>query len=352
MHTPPKNIRVLVVDDSAVARALLRELLAADPHIEVVAEAADGREALAQVARAMPDVVTMDLEMPVMGGIEAIAEIMSTHPVPILVVSSAADARNAYAAIELGALDVLSKPDYSAEAGAELVAKVRLLSTVPVIRHLRRRPLPALLQPAPRPAIAQSAPAARLFVLAASVGGPQVLARILGALPAGFPFPLLVSQHISHGFATGMATWLATLCKLPVQVAGDGQSPLAGTIYLSPSDANLVMTPARQMQLVPIAAGAVYHPSCDMLLESVALAYGAAAVGVILTGMGEDGARGMQALHQAGATTLAQDAASSVVFGMNRAAIARGAIGQVLDPHAIAAALCRLAGCTLGGEAA
>ena len=348
------SIRVLVTDDSALARAVLREVLESGGGIEVVAEAANGREAVEMVRRHHPDLVTMDLEMPVMGGLDAIAEIMAVQAVPILVVSAIADAQKAYEAVSRGALEVIDKPGAGSGSGAEFVAKVRLLSGIKVITHLRAgRPAPAptpplALAPASAPSAAVRATAgsggwSRLFAIAASTGGPQVLAAVLSRLPPGFPCPLVVAQHISDGFAAGMAEWLAGICALRVELAVDGAPLRPGTAYLSPSEAHLAVTAGRRLELRPRGSGDIYRPSCDILLGSAAAACGRGTVGLILTGMGGDGAEGMARIRAAGGVTLAQDAESSVIFGMNRVAIERGAVQRVLPAGRIAAELLSLA---------
>jgi len=207
--------------------------------------------------------------------------------------------------------------------------------------------MPAVMPPAISPAsIAMFRPAAdvsRIFAIASSTGGPQALALILGMLPAVFPGAILISQHISDGFAPGMAEWLASVCKLPVRLAREGEAVMAGTVYVSPSEANLAVTPSRCIALVPRLSGEIYHPTCDVLLASVAAVYGRQGIGIILTGMGRDGAAGMEKIRQAGGATLAQDEASSVVFGMNKIAIDRGGVQQILPVGEIPQAMCRLA---------
>ena len=338
-----RTIRVLVVDDSAIARAMLKQFLESDAQIVVVGEAADGLEACALVAQERPDLVTMDLEMPVCGGLEAIGTIMARHPVPILVVSGRADAHAACRAVALGALDLIDKPDSSAHSREAFIARVKLLATIPVIRHLRPghpvKPSPARSAPAPL-----GTPHARLCAIVASTGGPQMLARILGALPERFDCPILIAQHIGDGFIDGMADWLDSVCQLSVQVARDGHLPRPGSVYLAPPETNLALDDARRMRLLAHLPNEIYHPNGDVLLSSVARTYGRAGIGVILTGMGSDGAHGMAQLRHAGGVTLAQDEASSIIYGMNRSAIEHGAIGQVLAGDAIAAALRSLIG--------
>jgi two-component system chemotaxis response regulator CheB len=343
------KIRVLVVDDSALARDLLRSLLEEDGGIEVVGEAANGEEAVQLALKLKPDLITMDLEMPLMGGMDAITEIMATQALPILVVSSVADAKKAYAAVAHGALDVINKPELDAASGANFIAKVKMLAKIRVITHMRaitstKTPSSTALSPAIFPL---SADTSRLFAIASSTGGPQALALLLGMLPATFPCAILISQHISDGFAAGMAEWLASVCKLPVRLAREGEEIIAGTVYISPSEANLTVTPTRHISLAPRLPGEIYHPTCDVMLTSVAAIYGKQSVGIILTGMSSDGAAGIERIHRASGVTLAQDEASSVIFGMNKVAIERGCVQQVLPLQEISQAMCHLAGLPL-----
>ena len=334
-------IRVLVVDDSATARDLISALIETDPRLMVCGQAVDGRAAVQQALALHPDLVTMDLRMPEMDGLQAITEIMDQCPTRILVVSDAADAANAMAAVARGALDATFKPNL--DEGPTFTARLRMLAGVPVIRHLRSlaeaRPAPQFLAPSAS-AVGSGTP---VIAIAVSTGGPQALARLLPALPAGLRAPVLIAQHISDGFAQGMAQWLDTLCPLNVAVACDGEALLPGRIYLADPATHMTLTPGYRIRLLPCEPADLYHPSCDRLLSSVA-AMGRLAIGVILTGMGRDGARGMVAIAAAGGVTLAQDEASSVVFGMNREGILAGGVQKVLPLDAIAGELTRLAG--------
>lgn len=351
------KIRVVLADDSSLARDMLRSLLENDGGIEVVGEAKNGAEAVRLAVELKPDLITMDLEMPVMGGMDAITEIMATRAVPILVVSSTADAGQACAAVAHGALDAVSKPDLDPAVGAAFIAKVKMLSTIRVITHIRSRfsekpaasnsisPITSDSKPPVGTAIPRSDgdKLSRVFAIVSSTGGPQALATILGQLPADFPCPLLISQHIADGFAPGMAEWLASICKLPVRLAQEGELLTPGTVYISPSESNLAVTPSHRITLAQRLLGEIYHPTCDVLLASIAAVYGRQSVGIILTGMGSDGAAGIAKIRNAGGATLAQDEASSVIFGMNKIAIERGGVQQVLPADEIPRAMCRLA---------
>ena len=330
-------IRVLIVDDSSMARSLLRSYYEHDGEFDIVGEARHGREATEMVRLLRPDLVTMDLEMPVMGGLDAIEEIMGHRPVPILVVSSVADAGNAYAAVARGAVDVTGKPSPVADDVAEFIAKSKQVAGVPVITHIRSLRVTRPAEPAP-PALAATRCGEQVFAIAASTGGPQALARILGALPAEFSCPVLIAQHISDGFAAGMAEWLSSVARRPVRLARGGEALTPGSVLISPSESHMTVSPAG-IVLRPRLPDDLYRPSCDALLSSVAASFGRRAVGIVLTGMGSDGVRGLEQIRQAGGQAIVQDEGSSVVFGMNRVAIESGLAHRILPLDAIAGAM-------------
>ena len=339
------KIRVLLVDDSVVVRGLLRSIFAQDDDFEVIGEAGNGAEAVAQVRRERPGLITMDLEMPLMGGVEAIEEIMSFCPVPILVVTDYACAQHAYSAVAHGAVDVVSKSGLSPREVAVFLARARLVASIPVITHIKslRRNYP---KTKPRMALPPSGagPHGPVFGLASSTGGPQALCRVLSQLPANFSCPVLIAQHVVPGFAAGMAKWLASESGMPVKLAEDGEALVAGQIYLSPSESHLSVSSNQRIDLLALRDGDTYRPSCNVLLKSLAAVFGKRSVGIILTGMGSDGAKGLACIKAAGGTTLAQDEASSVIYGMNREAIERGAVQRVLPLDEIAATMVQLAG--------
>lgn len=353
-----KKIRVLIVDDSDVAREILRTLLEDQQDIEVVAEARNGREAIELVQQLRPDLVTMDLNMPGISGIEAIERIMHDKAVPILVVSNESDAQMAYEALRCGALDVMAKPTYDAAEAAHFQNQVRLLAGVPVITRLRRRlmveavPETVFKTTAARPTVQPLEDYQQVFVIASSTGGPQALAHLLAQFDAGFCAPILIAQHISDGFIEGMAQWLSGLSRLTVKVAEDGESLRAGHVYLSPSEEHLTVSPERRVKLKKRADSDIYRPSCDELLNSVATVFGRNAVAIIMTGMGRDGTRGMTAIHAQGGITLAQDEASSVIYGMNAEAVKAGVIQRELPLKCIAAEMQRILALTPSGYCA
>lgn len=339
-------IRVLLVDDSAVVRKLLRAIFAQDDAFEVMGEAANGVEAVAQVRRERPGLIAMDLEMPLMGGVDAIEEIMSFCPVPILVVTDFSNAQHAYAAVAHGALEVVAKSALTESKVDAFLARARLIASIPVITHvksLRHHSPKAKLAMAPQPTGSGLPQRRPVFGLTSSTGGPQALCRVLSQLPVDFNCPILIAQHVIPGFAAGMAKWLATESSLPIKLAEQGEPILPGQVYLSPSESHLSVASGDRIDLLALRQGDTYRPSCDVLLESMATVFGKRSVGIILTGMGSDGARGLARVKAVGGTTWAQDESSSVVYGMNRVAIEGGAVQQVLALDEIAAAMVQLA---------
>lgn len=337
-----KPVRVLVVDDSSLVREMLTAIIGEESDLQVVGEAADGRQAVNLALALQPDLITMDIEMPVLGGFEAIERIMAERPTPILVVTAQTGVRTAFAAISKGALDVVEKPDISLANAASLVAKIRLLARVDLKERWAVGGLKPIAPAAP-PAGAGSNGAA-IVAIAASIGGPQAIRSILAVLPAAFPLPIVIAQHNADGFAQGMADWLAGETGLKVELARSGQTLAAGHVYLNPSENSMHITADGHIILAGKVPGQTYSPSCDALLSSVAAAYRERALGVILSGMGDDGALGMQAIKRQGGSTIAQDEASSLVYGMNQRAVQRGCIDRVLPLGEIPAELLRRAG--------
>jgi two-component system, chemotaxis family, protein-glutamate methylesterase/glutaminase len=353
MATP---LRVLVVDDSALVRRLLRELLERDPAVRVVGEAANGRDALAKVAELRPDLITLDVRMPEMDGVETTRQIMAYHPTPILVLTaslSSYDVDITFQMLGAGALDVMEKPRLNDLAEIErcsraLLRKVHLLARVKVVTHLRgRRGAPpvgarvdAPRREAPRHAgITTAAPALfPVVVIGASTGGPRVVRQILAALPPSFPAAVLVVQHIAQGFSAGLVEWLAPGVALPVRLAAEGDTLCPGQVLVAPDRLDLLVQPGGKVHLSALPL-LLQRPAIDIAMQSVAAIFGPETIGVLLTGMGRDGAIGLQAIRRSGGYTIAQDEASCTIYGMPRAAVELGAAQAVLPPSAIAAAL-------------
>jgi two-component system chemotaxis response regulator CheB len=334
-------IRVLIVDDSTLARELITSILSMDAQIRVIGEATNGREAIEKTRELRPDIVTMDIEMPLMNGIEAIERIMAENAVPILVVTTQSDAHTAYTAVAKGALDLVTKPDVNLASAHEFIRKLKLLSQIKVITHIGGKR--ALKEPRePLSPLNLDKSTDRIVAIASSTGGPHALSTILSGLPEKFPCPVVIAQHMSDGFVKSLADWLSKLSNLRLTVAEHGKPLEAGVVYLAPSERHMEVNSVKRISLVEQTPGDIYHPSCDKLLSSVARAYGYKSIGVILTGMGNDGAAGIKAIQKAGGITIAQNEASSVIFGMNRVAIEEGAINRVLAIEEIASEVVRI----------
>lgn len=341
-------IRLLVVDDSPTVRSILRAMLGTEKDISIVGEAVNGVEAVEKTERLRPDLVLMDIRMPRMDGFEATEQIMATCPTPIIVFSSltaAEEARVSIAMLSVGALDVMAKPDLSdpvsvAECAKVLRTKVRVASKVAVVRHIKRRPFPGTRDP-----IEPAGGAARYDVLGigASTGGPAVLREILSHLPASYPFPVLLVQHITAGFSDGFVEWLQQHIPLRLRIAQPRDRAVPGTILMAPEGRQMTILPDRTVVAVSDVPVGVHLPSVDALFHSIADSFGRRSIGVILTGMGADGVEGLLRIRRAGGTTIAQDEASCTVFGMPGEAVRRGAAGELLPPDRICARLRELA---------
>ncbi|ABE44386.1 chemotaxis-specific protein-glutamate methyltransferase CheB [Polaromonas sp. JS666] len=347
------KINVLVAEDSAIARVLLVRLLESDPLIRVVGAVGDGQAAIDFVNHNKPDVVLMGVHMPRLDGFETTRRIMETQAVPIIICSASnnvTDIAVTFRAMEAGAIACIEKPftgeqdDFEAMA-AHLLETVKLMSEVKVVRrtaHRRPAPLPSAYPPAPA-AQRQRAPAQiKLVGIGASTGGPLALQTILSGLPKDFPAPVLVVQHIAHGFLPGMAEWLNQTTTLQIHIASYGTTPLPGHVYLAPDDFHMGIGTGGNIILTREAPENHLRPAVSFLFRSLAETYGPNALGVLLTGMGKDGAEELKAMMAKGAVTIAQDQESSVVHGMPGVAIALGAATQVLPADKIADALIAL----------
>jgi len=380
-----QTIRVVVIDDSALMRRMITTLLERDPAIRVVGTARDGREAITLVERLRPDIVTMDVRMPVMDGLEATEHLMAYCPTPIIVLTASLASHEVditFRMLDAGALEVIEKPRVDTplaleRAAHDLIRRIKILSRTRVVTHLRgrrrsgalgtaaRRPPaapperasravagPDEARPARRPDSVKgngrpSAPAAAstarragfpVVVIGASTGGPRAVYQILSGLPRSFPGAILVVQHIAAGFSAGMAEWLASASVLPVRLAAEGDAITPGLVLVAPDQYDLLITPEATVHLNnnPLL---IQRPAIDVTMQAAAEVFGARATGVLLTGMGRDGAHGMLTIRRSGGHTIAQDEASSAIFGMPRAAIQLGAATEVLSPALIPARL-------------
>jgi two-component system chemotaxis response regulator CheB len=378
----PAPVTIVVVDDSATQRRFIRAALSTDPTLEVVGEARTGRDAVALVERLRPAAVLMDLHLPVMDGIQAIERIMATRPTPIVVYSSfvdGADRANAASAYAAGAVDVIAKPgphdSGRLEAYAEVLrARLKVAGRVRVITHPRGRlgmsgsALTTLRLGAAgtkggghakatehrEPVVTRDATTVtrsldtlevrqvKVLAIGASTGGPQALATLLSGLPEDTTASIVVVQHMADGFMEGLATWLNDVCPLPVVLGASGKRLAPGTVTIAPSGLNLIVHDRLRVTTHAPLPGQFHVPGIDETFSSVAEAYGSAAVGVLLTGMGRDGALGLKRMRDVGALTLGQDESTSAVYGMPAAAMSADAVDLQLPLPEICSAVYQL----------
>jgi two-component system, chemotaxis family, protein-glutamate methylesterase/glutaminase len=338
-----RKTRVLIVDDSAIVRKILSDALAGEPDLEVVGTAPDPYIARDKILALRPDVLTLDIEMPRMDGLTFLKKLMHFHPMPVVVISSLAQpsCRIAVQALENGAVEVMAKPGgpYSVgELGKSLAGKIRAAG------HSRVKPPPPAPSVAPSlmpPGGPPSTSTCAILAIGASTGGTEAIVTVLRQLPANSP-PIVIAQHIPPEFSRAFAARLNDLCATEVREASDGDTLHPGLALVAPGDLHMLLKKSAGRYSVAVKTGprvCYQRPSVDVLFSSVAESAGAAATGVILTGMGSDGAQGMLKMRQAGAYTIAQDEATCVVFGMPREAIGLNAVDQILPLHAIANAL-------------
>ena len=354
-------IKVLVVDDSAVMRAFLGRVVASQPDMELVAVAADPVLAIERIRQKSPDVITLDVEMPRMNGLDFLARLMSVRPLPVIMISSLTrdGAETTLRALELGAVDFFAKPANLAELEGsvqEIAEKIRAAANARVVRHRLQAPAPSFSNaPAPLRAATGAKPAPRptgvaatdlVIGIGASTGGVEALREILVHLPARMP-PILIAQHMPPGFTETFARRLDSICQIGVSEAQDGEPACQGMAYIAPGGRHLMLARRMggyQLKLTDEPPVNRHRPSVDPLFRSIARVAGPRSVGVMLTGMGADGAEAMLEMCRAGAHTIAQDEATSVVFGMPRQAIALGGVREVLGLGEMAARLAALTG--------
>mgnify|MGYP002620750875 CR=1 FL=1 len=342
-------VRVLVVDDSSFFRRRLTEIFNSDSHIEVVGAAVNGQEAVELVKRLKPDVVTMDIEMPVMDGITAVKKIMQSDPLPILMFSSLTTegARATLDALEAGATDFLPKrmEDISQDresAKRQLCARVRLIGA----RGLKKREPPAAApKPAPVPAPVTASPRRgkyKVVVIGTSTGGPVALQQVMTSLPADFPLPILLVQHMPASFTPAFAERLNKLAPMRITQASDGDALERGCAYLAPGGMQMLLEQRHGVPTIRILEsrpGQTYKPSVDVTFGSASKVFGADVLAIVMTGMGADGREGARMLKAAGATVWAQDKPSSVIYGMPAAVAEAGLADKILALNAIGASL-------------
>jgi two-component system chemotaxis response regulator CheB len=350
-------IRVLVVDDSGVARELISHILSCDPEVTVIGTATNGVEAIELVEHSKPDVVTMDIIMPKMDGYAATRKIMETNPVPIVVVTSSLmreEVEKTWRAVEAGAVAVLQKPGFSdrradTESGKKLLQTVRAMAQVKVVRRWARSATAPASAPPSRPL--ETVPTEgrivpsrdiRVVAIGASTGGPTVLQTILSGVSSELSAPILVVQHISPGFTVGFVDWLNRTSAMPVHLARHGEVARPGNAYVAPDGSQMKVDSGLRIGIMDDPQENGTRPSVSYLFRSVAHAFGGKAVGVLLTGMGRDGAEELKVMREAGAVTIAQDKESSVVHGMPGEAVKLGAARHCLPPHQIVEMLQRL----------
>ena len=366
-------INVLVVDDSPIFSEAIKHILEADKSFRVVGVASHGQQAVEMTRRLRPQVITMDVHMPVMDGLAAIEAIMADVPTPILVVTSDPRAASGdelhFEALRRGALDVFPKPRSwpgTEEDRRALREQLRLLSKVTVVRHLAghrhlwrhadqaERGEAQKEEPQTLQRLRESRPPViglgRLVAIVASTGGPAALAKILEALPADFAAPILVTQHIAEGFSASFASWLDDVSPLHVSLARQGDVLVDGQVLIAPDGLHMMVTKGGRIALDSSSPVDGHRPSGTPLLASVASAYGRRGIGVILSGMGGDGVKGLEEMRKAGAVTLAQDEASCVVFGMPKVALESGAASHSVPLSEFPRVLCELVSSEPGGN--
>ncbi len=340
--TPDRQIKVLIVDDSIVAREFLRFVIESDPDLKVIGYATDGEKALQLLQKSSPDVVTMDIAMPGLDGFETTRRIMQTKPLPVIIVSglySQHDVDASFRAMDAGALAIIPRPvgfnDPQYESMAKnLIETIKVSAGIKVVTRHKQREYPKEIGSVDN----KTNNIIEAVAIGASLGGPPALELILSSLPASFPVPIFIVQHISNGFAKGLADWLQRASKLVVKLPKDQEKALPGHVYVAPDGVHMELKRKNEIALVP-GCGKGLCPSINRLFHSMALAYGSHALGVILTGMGKDGAEELLLMKQKGAYTFVQDAESCVMPSMPKAALEIGATKSTIPLEQIASTI-------------
>ena len=335
-----KSIRILIAEDSPIFIDVLRSAIEAEFDMEVIAVAENGQQAVELCATLRPDLVLMDIQMPILGGLEATEVIMADCPTPILVVTSDpfhGGVDQSFRALSAGALDLIAKPTevpWPDVSRRDFVRKIRLLSQVPVVRHMRGRRAARVHMSTPR--LGRVTPSGTVVGVVASTGGPRALARMVADLDMNFPAPILVVQHIMPGFSEHLAQWLDRSGPLSVVEARNGMRLEPGVVYVAPAESHLELGANLVLRTHDEPAIGGHRPSGDLLLESIARYAGPRSIGVVMSGMGSDGTLGLAAIKRAGGATFVQDRDSSVVYGMPQSAIDLGVVEQVVKLEEIA----------------
>lgn len=331
------KIRVLIADDSVLIREAIKNIFSSDSDIQVVGEARDGYEAVCKARELKPDVITMDLQMPKIDGLNAIEQIMEETPIPIIVVSGM-DVKLILKALCIGAMDFVAITDAINNVAEDLVEKVKIASRVKPLRRMKVEFSNKKSKVVPDRNLKF-----KIVAIGISTGGPMALQVVLSKLPADFNAAIVVVQHISAGFIEGLAGWLKGCSCLDVRVAKSGDIPQKGVILLAPDNYNMIIGKDGRVSLQEDFSRKMLHvPSIDEIMKSVAKYYREDSIGVLMTGMGKDGVAGMKAIKESGGVTIAQDEATSVVFGMNQVAIECGYVDMVLPLDRIAEELVRI----------
>ncbi len=334
----PETINVLIVDDSGLTREVLSRILEMDPAIRVIGMAENGKQAIELTQKLKPDVITMDIQMPVLDGFAAVEQIMAYYPTPILILSSVLDKGGIYStfnALAIGAVDVMEKPSAVpntlwSKMGDTLIKKVKTVSKAKVITHVKGK-----IKEFPKPqrnVVSFRKPKRHEVVgIGASTGGPSVLMEILKHVPPDYSTAILVVQHMAEGFTRSFVEWLKTACKVNITLAEEGVRIEKGQVFIAPDGFHTIVTKKKTIGLVSGKPVNNVKPSVDMLFNSLAEIYGESTVGILLTGMGVDGAEGLKRIKESGGIAIAQSEESCTIFGMPKAAIEQGAVSKILS---------------------